>query len=181
MLINVRGTSGAGKTTVVRALMALCPHKPIYGVLGPRRPEAYALMLPYPVYVLGPYLTPCGGCDCVQPFALIPKLIERHAQRGHVVFEGLLLSTFFGEIGRLLMETYADSRVMFLDTPLDVCIKRVEARRAAAGNPKPFDPKLLIEKYNTIARLRPKFGPRAMVISDGDAVATIIRLFAQHS
>jgi hypothetical protein len=152
MLINVRGTNGAGKTTVIRELMALCPHKLIYGVLGPRLPEAYLLMLPQPVYVLGPYLIPCGGCDRIQPFALVPPLIEKYAQRGHVVFEGLLMSTFYGEVGRLT-EAH-DSVVMFLDTPLDVCIARVEARRAAAGNFRPFNPKLLIEKYNTIIKVQ---------------------------
>jgi hypothetical protein len=52
--------------------------------------------------------------------------------------------------------------------------------RRAAGNFRPFNPKLLIEKYNTIARLKGKFGPRAMVVSDSDAVATIIRLLAQQ-
>src|SRR5262249_29980519 len=87
MLINLRGTSGAGKTTVVRALMAQCSHKAIYGALGPRLPEAYELTLPLcdPVYVIGPYLTPCGGCDRILPFALVPQLIEKYAQQGHVV------------------------------------------------------------------------------------------------
>src|SRR5262245_515887 len=103
MLINLRGTSGSGKSTVVRNLLAQCGCKPIYGVLGPRLPEAYQLMLPQPIYVLGPYQTPCGGCDAVQPCDLVHKLIKQYAQWGHVVFEGLLMSTFFGEIGQLLM------------------------------------------------------------------------------
>jgi thymidylate kinase len=174
MLINVRGTSGAGKTTVVRALMAQCPRKAIYGIFGPRLPEAYKLTLPHPAYVIGPYLTPCGGCDRILPFALIPQLIEKYAQQGHVVFEGLLLSTFYGDIGRLL-ET-RDSVVLFLDTPLELCIERVEARRRAAGNFRPFNPMLLAQKHATIARLKDKFGARAMAVSDRDATATIMRL-----
>jgi thymidylate kinase len=179
MLINVRGTSGAGKTTVVRALMAQCSHKAIYGVL-PRLPEAYELTLPRcdPVFVIGPYLTPCGGCDRIQPFALVPQLIEKYARQGHVVFEGLLMSTFYGAIGKL-MEMW-DSVVMFLDTPLELCIERVEARRRAAGNFRPFNPKLLAQKYATIARQKDKFGARAMSVSDSDATATIMRLL-QHT
>jgi thymidylate kinase len=178
MLINLRGTSGAGKSTVVRALMAQCPHKAIYGALGLRLPEAYKLMLPQPVFVIGPYTTPCGGCDRVLPFALVPQLIQRYAQQGHVVFEGLLISTCYGVIGRLL-EAHA-SRLLFLDTPLDVCIARVEARRRAAGNLKPYDPKLLIEKYNTITRLKGKFRSRGVAVSDRDAVTTIMQLLSKR-
>jgi hypothetical protein len=93
-----------------------------------------------------------------------------------VVFEGLLLSTFYGGIGKL-METW-DSMAMFLDTPLQVCIARVKARRAAAGNFRPFNPNLLTQKHATIARLKDKFGARAMSVSDSNATATIIRLLS---
>ena len=155
--------------------MAACPHEAIYGVLGPRLPEAYKLRYA-PVFVIGPYLTPCGGCDRILPFALVPQLIEKYAQQGHVVFEGLLLSTFYGDIGRL-MET-RDSVVMFLNTPLEVCIARVKARRAAAGNFRPFNPHLLTQKHATIARLKDKFGARAMSVSNRDATATIMRLLS---
>ena len=56
--------------------------------------------------------------------------------------------------------------VMFLDTPLDVCIARVGARRRAAGNFRPFNPKLLAQKHAMIAQLKDKFGARAMSVSD---------------
>jgi hypothetical protein len=180
MLINLRGPSGSGKSTAVLGVLAQCPHKPIYGALG-RLPEAYALCA-RPVFVIGPYTTYCGGCDRIQPFALVPQLIEKYAQQGHVVFEGLLMSTFCGAIGRL-METW-DSVVMFLDTPLELCIERVEARRRAAGNFRPFNPKLLTQKHATIAGLKDKFGARAMSVSDSDATGTIMRLLstsAQHT
>jgi hypothetical protein len=154
----------------VLGLLAKCPHQPIYGALG-RLPEAYALC-GRPVFVIGPYESNCGGCDRVLPFALVPQLIEKYAQRGDVVFEGLLLSTFYGEVGRL-MET-RDSAVMFLNTPLQVCIVRVKARRSG----RPFNPKLLTEKYHTIARLKDKFGARAVVVNDRDATATILQLLA---
>ena len=173
MLINLRGTSGSGKSTAVLGVLAQCPHKPIYGALG-RLPEAYAFCA-RPVFVIGPYTSSCGGCDRIMPFALVPQLLEQYASKGHVVFEGLLMSTFFGDVGRLLMET-RDSVVMFLDTPLEVCIARVEARRRLAGNLQPFNPKLLAQKHATISRLKDKFGPRAMSVSDSDATATIMRL-----
>jgi hypothetical protein len=172
MLINVRGTSGSGKSTAVLGLLAQCPHKPIYGALG-RLPEAYALCA-QPVFVIGPYTSNCGGCDRILPFALVLQLIEKYAKQGDVVFEGLLMSTFYGDIGRL-METQ-DSVVMFLDTPLEVCIARVKARRGG----RPFNPKLLTQKHGTIARLKDKFGARAMSASDRDATAAIMKLLASR-
>ena len=148
----------------------------IYGALGSRLPEAYEVVLPRcgRLYVLGPYTTPCGGCDRILPFALVPQLIQKYAQHSHVLFEGLLMSTFYGAIGKL-MEQH-DSVVMFLDTPLKICIARVEARRTAAGNFRPFNPKLLIEKHRTIARLQERFGERAVSVKGSEAPATILRL-----
>jgi hypothetical protein len=168
MLINLRGTSGSGKSTAVFGVLAQCPHKPIG-----RLPEAYALCAQQ-AFIIGPYTSSCRGCDRILPFALIPKLIAKYAEHGHVVFEGLLISTFYGAIGKL-MET-RDSVVMFLDTPLDVCIARVKARRRAAGNFRPFDPELLALKHATIAQIKDKFGARAMTVSDHDATATIMQL-----
>ena len=172
MLINLRGTSGSGKTNAVLGVLAQCAHKPIYGALG-RLPEAYALCAGQ-AFVIGPYTSECGGCDRILPFALVPQLIQKYAQQGHVVFEGLLISTCYGVIGRLL-EAH-DSRLLFLDTPLEVCIARVKARRAAASNFRPFNLNLLTQKHATIARLKDKFGTRAMSVSDSNATATIMRL-----
>src|SRR5262245_20851875 len=70
-VISIRGTNGSGKSTVVRQVFAQCARRvPIYGLLGLRQPEAYQCVVPHvpdPVFVLGPYLTECGGCDAVQP------------------------------------------------------------------------------------------------------------------
>src|ERR1044071_6153178 len=75
MLISLRGTHGSGKSTAVRTLMGQATCRPVYDVLfGLRHPEAYELRLPHvarSIYVMGPYQTPCGGCDAIQPFALI--------------------------------------------------------------------------------------------------------------
>ena len=139
MLINVRGTSGSGKSTAVLGVLAQCPHEPIYGVLGSRcqRPTRCAD---------GKRLRHRSISDSLRWLRPRPalrahsQLIEKYAQQGHVVFEGMLVGTCYGVIGQLLMET-RDSVVMFLDTPLEVCIARVEARRKAAGNLRPFNPR----------------------------------------
>src|SRR4029079_10425868 len=65
LIINLRGTSGAGKTTIVRSLIASIDiATPIYGALGARLPEAIQLgCLQRPLFALGPY--PAAGCDAV--------------------------------------------------------------------------------------------------------------------
>lgn len=159
MIISVRGTNGSGKSTVVRGLMGLGVAKPIFGVLGPSKPEAYKVQLPNvtePVYVLGPYVTETGGCDCVQPFDLILELLEKYAARGHVVFEGMMVSDTYGRIGRLL-EKYGQQAVFtFLPTPLEECIRRVEERRVGRGNTKPLNPKNTTNRYASVQKVRDK-------------------------
>jgi hypothetical protein len=44
-IINLRGTNGSGKSTIVSQVLVKFPYKAVYGILGPRRPEAYRLTL----------------------------------------------------------------------------------------------------------------------------------------
>lgn len=110
---------------------------PIYGALGPKRPEANKLLdLPRfgkPVYVLGPYLTPAGGADCIQPYERIPELIRKYAGLGHVIFEGIIVSCSVGKVGACLEEYGKNSVVAYLDTSLEDCLKAVNERRAERG------------------------------------------------
>jgi thymidylate kinase len=38
----------------------------------------------------------------------------------------------------------------FLNTPLELCIERVKQRRLTAGNEKPFNPKNLVDKFDSV-------------------------------
>ena len=159
-LISIRGTNGSGKSTVVQGLLKLGPAGPVYGVLGPKRPEAYLVRYgeygKQRLHVLGPYHVPSGGVDQVQPYDLILELIEKYAPRGHVVFEGVLVSSSYGRVGRL-METYGQQAVMaFLSTSLEDCIKNVQKRRDARADAKPFNPANLTTKYHQIVKSRVK-------------------------
>jgi hypothetical protein len=108
----------------------------------------------------------------------LPPLLEKYGARGHVIFEGILISTCWGVIGEALDRRGADAAVSFLDTPLELCIERVKARRRERGDTRTFLPELLTQKYHTIARLKDKFGARAMSVSDREATATIMRLLS---
>ena len=182
MLINLRGTHGSGKSTAVRALMEKSNVRPIFGTtFGLRCPEGYKARLPgveADVVVVGPYTAQCGGCDRIQPYALIPPLIERYAGRGHVIFEGAIISTCWGVIGRLVERWQRDAIIVFLDTPVDECVRRVRARRLERGDERAFDPRLLIQKHATVARLKQKITAAGIVQNPNGVLRE--RVFSRH-
>ena len=169
MLIKIHGTSGAGKTTLVRNLMCCADHILLQGPV--KRPEAYKLTIPgvaKPVYVLGPYENTCGGMDGVNSVGQQIELIHRYAEEGHVVYEGLLLSTYYGSLGAAVERYGKDHVWAFLDTPVEVCIERVKARRLAAGNDKPLN------ERNTRERVKPINSLKARLTRMGANVVTIV-------
>lgn len=162
MLISIRGTNGSGKSSIVLELMKHGKWSPQYGALGPRRPEAYHLPgwefdgVISPTHILGSYHVVSGGCDQIQPYDIVLDLLEKYAPRGHVVFEGVIVSSSYGRVGRF-MERYGQSAVMaFLDTPLEVCIENVKKRRSARADEREFNPKNLTSKFNEIVRSKKK-------------------------
>lgn len=153
MIIALRGCFGSGKTTIVRKILADHKGKPIYGALGPRKCEAYEVNLPkvkHPLYVIGPYSMPTGGCDQIQPYDLILELLRKYTQIGHALYEGAIVSSSFGRIGELSVQLCPEVVFAFLATPLEICIERVKARRQARGNTTEFDPKNVVTKFKQV-------------------------------
>jgi hypothetical protein len=156
-VIKIHGTSGAGKTTAVRDLMEFADQ--ILPIGPVKRPEAYKLIinqLSRPVFVLGPYENACGGMDCVTSVDDQIARIHKYAEVGHVVYEGLLLSTYYGRLGFAVERYGKDHYWVFLDTPIDVCIERIKQRRKAAGNDKPLNEDNTRKRMKPIAALRTK-------------------------
>ncbi len=147
--VNIRGTSGSGKTTVVRGVMAKGQLTRLF-VAGNEKPEAYRITvskMTYPIYALGNYEQTCGGMDTVPTQDAICDLIRKYSVKGHVLVEGLLMSHLFSRYASLDQELHAKGIHFiwaFLDTPLELCLERVtarrEARRLAKANPPPFKP-----------------------------------------
>jgi shikimate kinase len=166
VIINLRGTHGSGKTTVARTLIQAAQRaQEMYGrLLGLRMPEANVVRLPggdADLFILGPYDSKngCDGCDRIQPFALIPALIEKYAARGQVLFEGALVSTTYGQIGVLLERWKRDAILVFLDTSIEQCLRRVEARRGRDRDERLVNN--VAAKFRSIERVRQR------VIADG--------------
>ncbi len=148
MIVKLHGNSGSGKTTIARMLMRMGTVTPLG---NPKRPEAYRvdLALEKPLYVLGPYTNTCGGLDSVGTWRESADLLHKYAALGHVFYEGLLASTYYGSFGKET-ERYGHAHIFaFMDTPLEVCLERIRHRRIVAGNLKPLN------EENTVNRQKP--------------------------
>lgn len=136
MIINIRGTHGSGKSTIVRRVMAAyCDCKPQH-IHGRRRPVGYVCSNgDRAVWVIGHYETECGGCDTLKSVEIAYEYIRTAAASGyHVIFEGLLVGHDVRRCVELRTEYGHDVMVLLLTTPIEECIAVARARRAARGD-----------------------------------------------
>jgi hypothetical protein len=187
MIINIRGASGSGKSWVARQWLEKYPSRPLYGLFAMLKPEAYKCSIPgteHPLFVLGPYETPCGGCDAIQPYRLVLDLLRKYAARGHVLFEGLLIGDSYGSVGALLDQLSGEgvsSAIIRLNTPLEQCLERVQQRRAERGDSRPLNPRHTIAHFKRSSNSRGGFeaaGSRAtwLDLSAEQTNASILRM-----
>lgn len=162
MITNIRGTSGSGKTTVIKRILdsSACA---VTTVFGPDEDTVHAKVLGYTVSkgdvqlrVVGRYATPCGGCDGIKTQQETEDRVRLwHAQGYHVVFEGLLISTIYGRWAKLAKET--GMRTLFLDTPEEECVQRVINRRSERGVEKPLNETNTRTKWHLMGHLYQRF------------------------
>ena len=161
MIINVRGTSGSGKTYTVRSFMEA------YGpdhTIADREGKVVAHCIYYkmmPVFFIGSYKNICGGCDAIPTQDLACSYVRHFSLYGHVIFEGLLMSHLYARYAALYKELTQEYNTpftfAFMDTPLELCLERVKARRLEKGNTKEFNPANTIGKYNSVLTVIEKF------------------------
>lgn len=159
MIINLRGTSGSGKTHIVRQVMALYGGKARIMQEGRKQPIAY-IMTPKqgstakPLAIMGHYETACGGCDTIKTLDEVYANVRQAADQGYdVLYEGLLVS---GEIRRA-QELHRDyhPQVLFigLDTTLEKCVESINQRRWAKDPEKPpVNPRNTAAKHKCCVR-----------------------------
>jgi hypothetical protein len=148
MIIQLRGTSGSGKTWVMKQLMQkLGPFTPRY-TNGRKKPISY---MTEDIVVLGHYESACGGCDNIGSAAAVFELMRCYKDSPIILAEGLLLSE--DTKWSLQME---DLRVVYLTTTLDTCLQQITNRRLAAGNTKELNPKNTTNRVKVVERSRLK-------------------------
>ena len=155
MIIQLRGTSGSGKSTAVRAIMdRYGPRSPVRKVgMKRRQPIGYLCAPQEPdgpsLFVAGHYETACGGCDTLPTYDFIIDLVREAATSGYdVLFEGLLIS---GEVTRCASLQDFLYLSIGLDVPVEVCLDSVNQRRRKK-KPEALDvnPKNTIAKATTV-------------------------------
>lgn len=155
-VIQIRGTSGSGKSTAIRRFMDLVAERTAapwvpHHEEGRKKPLYYR-HLPTRLAVLGHYESVCGGCDTIGSAREVYELIQSLPSRiQHVICEGLLLSEDTKWTSQL-----TDVYVLFLTTPVETCLAQIEDRRAAKGNDKPLNPDNTVNRVATIERARLK-------------------------
>lgn len=152
IILRIAGTFGSGKTTAMRGFFnyphtVLMSGKKIAGYMV----DASSAGISEPIFVVGKYDNTCGGTDAIKTQAEIAEKILKAHPLGHVLYEGALVSAsgLAGQVTQAVHPTGCDVYA-FLDTPQDLCVERVKGRRLAAGNEKEFDPKNLIDKFESV-------------------------------
>ena len=152
MIIQIRGTSGSGKSTVIREVMDSIDEG---GCWESRFKEGRKQPLYYRhvngrVAVLGHYESPSGGCDTIGSARAVFELLQ-DVKAPIILCEGLLLSedTKWSSLLKNL-------RVIFLTTSLERCLNQIQERRKKVGNDKPLNPSNTSNRVEVIERARRK-------------------------
>lgn len=147
MIIQVRGVSGSGKTTVVREVMSRVGGKwnPHY-VKGRRKPLYYTNGN---LVVLGHYESPCGGADTLGSPPKAFQFARQFDESSIVLYEGLLVSDDVNWISKA-----KDSKIIFLTTGIDKCLRRIERRRKRRRTKRALNKEKTIYRVSTLERTR---------------------------
>lgn len=161
MIIQVRGTSGSGKSFIVRAIKERALEcKPLY-TPGRKQPILYRarnMSHTDPLYhsIIGHYETKCGGCDTIstpgESYDIIfGRVRSEHEAGNNVLFEGLLIS---GDVSRTSKLADLNPLIIELTTPLSDCLDSVNIRRAErlADKFTPVNPENTVSKHKLIQR-----------------------------
>jgi hypothetical protein len=166
MVFNIRGTGGAGKSTLVKRLMAQYRTvQPVFAE-GRKQPLYYVCSNPrnnkpgLELLVPGHYEIACGGCDTLKSPDMVYDLVKKEGvlMHRHVVFEGIII----GDDVKRLVDLHLDNRgqveVIALNTSIEDCLKAINDRRQAKkADAEAVDPKNTI---NRAERLRKSMLPR---------------------
>lgn len=180
MIIQIAGTSGSGKSHLMRAFLDWA-RKNTLGV--DETPEGYELLLENDLtttaFVLGKYDVPTGGCDTISDVKKLYALIEKALkENSYVLYEGLFVmnQTRGPQLATTLGKGY---HVLQLTTPLATCLASINERRAARGAGELANKKNTTDNYkraqNFCARMR-EVGARVHRVSRDEGLDKILEL-----
>lgn len=175
MIIQIRGTSGSGKSTIVRRTMDRYPmREPIH---EGRRKQPWGYRLSgagvRPLYIPGHYEIECGGMDTLPRLSeALPQVLVEHERGGRdVLMEGLLASE---DVKQLTSLGWASSDlreklvVIHLTTPIEECLAAIRERRARRGNSNPLSEKNTRNRVAVIVRACERLRAAGVRVEDHD-------------
>jgi len=161
-IVSIRGTSGSGKSTVVREVMKKYNCEPINAPWR-RRPLGYLCYADEhkPLFIPGHYETDCGGCDTLPAIEFTFNLIRRYINECDVIYEGLITQSDVNRCIQLHKDGYS-VLVIGLNLPLAKCLKYVQQRRDARAEAhgretSPLNPSNTNAKHHQITLQEAKF------------------------
>lgn len=180
-IINIRGCNGSGKTTLLRelvgdnlaysTLVGVTDHKPIPCTVLPEKRIGII-----GDYTKGTWGSTTAGCDRIKTQAAVKEVIERlliqETNLIHtVLFEGVVISTIY-QPWYEWAETYGGMTWAFLNTPPELCLKRIQERNGG----KPINEKLVLDKVRSIDSCRSKALRDNLVVHDLDYQKALFQL-----
>lgn len=183
MILNIRGTGGSGKSTIVRDVMSRYARRTPCHETGRKRPAGYYCERAHEedgptLYVPGHYETPCGGCDTIVSPTRAFEWIEAAAKSGaDVVYEGIIVQDSFERTVELSRRFRLV--VLGLRVPIEVCLDGIRERRQARRDARDLDPTNTVNRQKSVERSMQRLaeaGVDARWATRDEALATCVQL-----
>lgn len=186
MLIQIRGTSGSGKTWIINSLRSKYDFKPI---------KKNGLIMGYyskelNTFLVGKYETACGGCDSIKTQDETCNRIRKGLSKGwNVIFEGLIcshISKRYADLYKELTDNGKRVEFIFLNTSLEKCRENINKRRALAGK-EPTTAKNTEKDYTSTRKSRKNMNSMGVpnsdmpIMSSEKALAHILEVLNEES
>ena len=136
-IVNIAGTSGSGKSTVVRKLIEASRHDHTL-IAKSREVGRIVYVGDTTVFIAGRYgVHDTAGCDCVKDVEFWYNTIYEQSEHHNVVYEGLFVMNHMRGTGLVNnIPGRATMHIINLTTPFEVCKASINARRARRGQPE---------------------------------------------
>lgn len=157
-IIDIRGGNGSGKSFIMHKLLQENENE---FIIEDDTGKHLGYFLPeYDAAIIGKYKSVCGGCDGVGGPGEVVRRIRLFSENyTHTLLEGIIVSHAYKRYRELALEL-ADRNYnfLFLDTPIETCLKRVHKRRQEKENRTGNKPRELYEQgiydeYNKMVRI----------------------------
>ena len=167
VIINLRGTSGSGKSTIVRKLNG--HYRTFYHIFEEGRRQPISTLYFNPVdlvgslFIPGHYETACGGCDTIKTPDKVYELIRAAiVSNWNIIYEGIIIQ----DDTRRLIELNAQYpvNIIELSTPIEDCLAGVQARRNARGDTRSLATKNTVDRFVRVHRTNDKLRSQGFVI-----------------